>query len=51
MLPRRDPQEAAADGPADALGLGDGGELGLAVLVQDDGLPQGARQVVPARVK
>jgi hypothetical protein len=46
-LAQRDRQEAAGDGPADALGLGDGGELGLAILI-DDGLPQTAMQVVAA---
>jgi hypothetical protein len=47
-LPQRDLQEAAGDGQADALGLGDGGELGLAILVQDDGLFQAALKVVAA---
>jgi hypothetical protein len=47
-LAQRDLQEAASDGQADPLGLGDGRELGLAALVQDDGLPQAALQVVTA---
>ena len=39
-LAQRHPQEAAGDGEADALGLGDGGELGLAILVENDGVVQ-----------
>jgi hypothetical protein len=41
-----DLQEAAGDGQTNALGLGDGSELGLAIFVEDDGVVQTPLQVV-----
>jgi hypothetical protein len=43
---QRDLQEAAGDGEADALGLGHGGELGLAVVVEEDRAVEAPPQVV-----
>ena len=48
VLAEADDQEAAGEGEADALGLGRGGELGLLVLIDNDGLLQAALQVVTA---
>jgi hypothetical protein len=45
---QQDGQQAAGDGEADALGLGDGGELGLAVIVGGEGVAQAPLQVVAA---
>src|SRR5439155_27326141 len=47
-LTEADDQEAAGQGEADALGLGGGGELGLLVLIDNDGLLQAPLQVIAA---
>jgi hypothetical protein len=47
-LAETDDQEAAGEGEADALGLGRGGELGLLVLIDNDGLRQAPLQVIAA---
>jgi len=43
---QRNLQEAAGDGEADALGLGHGGELGLAVVVEKDRVSEASLQGV-----
>jgi hypothetical protein len=43
-----DLQEAASDGQADTLRLRDCGELGLAILLEDQGAVEAALQVVAA---
>jgi len=48
LLTEQDGQEASGDGEADALGLGGSGELGLSVVVEEDGLVQASLQVVAA---
>jgi len=45
-LAEADDQEAAGEGETDALGLGRGGELGLLVQVENDGVFQAPLQVV-----
>jgi hypothetical protein len=47
-LAENDLQEAVGHGQADPDGLGRGGELGLAILVKDNGVVKAALQVVTA---
>jgi hypothetical protein len=47
-LAEDDLQEASGDGQTDASGLGSAGELGLAVLVEDNGVVETPLQVVAA---
>jgi hypothetical protein len=47
-LAEDDAQESAGDGQTDADGLGGGGELGLAVVVEDNGLVEASLQIVIA---
>jgi hypothetical protein len=47
-LAEEDMQEAAGDGQTDTDGLGGGGELGLAVVVENHGVVEASLQVVTA---